>query len=118
MLEKKVKEAIKTLLKSKGGYYHMSVPVGYGAPTVDFLVCYKGVFIAIEAKRPGAKVSTFRQQQILTAVAEAGGIAIVESDVECSALRNAIAFIDNMKAPHVLPRPSTERADLPFKSHF
>ena len=60
--EGKVKAAIKAVLKRVGAYYHMPVQNGMGAPSLDFVCCYKGRFVAIEAKAPGEK-PTKRQIQ-------------------------------------------------------
>lgn len=46
----------------------------------DLLVCYKGIFIAIEVKRPGNSTTVF-QDIFLENIQKAGGYAIVASDV-------------------------------------
>lgn len=61
--EGKVKEKVKRLLKKYGAYYHMPVMNGMGAPTLDFVCCYHGFFIAIETKAPGKKPTP---RQLLT----------------------------------------------------
>lgn len=76
-----IKKKIKTLLDSYGKHLYMFMPVpgGYGARTVDYLVCVKGVFLAIEAKRPGGK-ATELQEATLERIRDAGGIAFVVHD--------------------------------------
>lgn len=74
--EGKVKKEIKQYLDSIGAYYFMPVQMGYGAKTVDFLVCVNGAFVAIEAKRPGKDATAF-QKQTIAQVENAGGIAFV-----------------------------------------
>jgi hypothetical protein len=75
-----VKAHIKELLDYVGAYYFMPVQKGYGAKTVDFLVCFKGLFIAIEAKRPG-KDATVLQKFIMENVRNAGGFAFKADNV-------------------------------------
>lgn len=53
-------------------YRFMPVQNGMGAPSVDFLYCVHGLFVAIEAKAPG-KWLTKRQEETLREVAAAGG---------------------------------------------
>jgi hypothetical protein len=78
-----VKADIKEYLETLGDtvYYHMAVQGGYGTRTVDFLLCYKGMFIAIEAKRPGGYAKKF-QQAILDAVRDAHGHAVCVDSVD------------------------------------
>lgn len=80
--EASVKDAIKTYLAELGCYYFMPVQMGYGRSTLDFLVCYRGQFVAIEAKKKGKPVPTARQTQIMREIIRAGGHAFVADDVE------------------------------------
>ncbi len=81
--EGKLKDRVKLYLKQLGAYYHMSVPVGYGTPTVDFLCCVPcwvngarvGRCVAIETKAPG-KEPTANQAKVLREVNEAGGVGV------------------------------------------
>ncbi len=70
--EGKVKEQVKKLLKQYGAYYHMPVTNGMGAPTLDFVCCHNGYFIAIETKAPGKK-PTARQCLTMAAMSSAEG---------------------------------------------
>lgn len=73
----------------------MPVPGGYGKSTVDFLVCYRGVFIAIEAKAPGGRGKlTGRQMKTLRDIADAGGVTIVVDTIECYGL---IRMLDRLR---------------------
>jgi hypothetical protein len=47
--EGKVKARVKRALAALPGkvYSFMPVQTGYGAPTLDFLICYRGRFFAI-----------------------------------------------------------------------
>lgn len=74
--EGKVKEKVKRLLKKYNCYYFMPVQTGYGAPTLDILVCAGGVFLAIETKAPGKK-PTARQELTISEIRRAGGLTIV-----------------------------------------
>lgn len=75
--EGKVKEDLKDFLGSLGAdcWYYMPVPMGYGKRGVpDFIICYKGYFLAPETKRPGGKSEPWqvREQEAIRA---AGGIS-------------------------------------------
>jgi len=49
----------------------------------DLLVCYRGFFVALEVKQPGAEQDLRpRQKLILRQIEESGGIAEVVSSVE------------------------------------
>lgn len=75
--EAKVKARIKRILAEAGAYYAMPVGTGFGnSGTPDFLVCYLGDFIAIEAKANGNK-PTALQEKHLNDIRLAGGIALV-----------------------------------------
>ena len=74
--EGKVKDAIKIVLKRMGAYYHMPVQNGMGKPSLDFICCIRGKFVAIEAKADGGH-TTLRQQQTLAKMREAGAVALV-----------------------------------------
>lgn len=77
--ESRVKKGVKAILKSKGCYFFMPVQMGYGMPSVDFLVCWRGRFIAIETKAPG-RTATARQLLTLCGITAAGGITLVADD--------------------------------------
>lgn len=74
--EGKVKHAVKKLLVEHGAYYFMPVQTGYGAPALDFYVCLRGRFLAIETKAPKKK-PTPRQLVVINDIKAAGGDAIV-----------------------------------------
>lgn len=86
--EGKVKEKIKKLLKEFGAYYHMPVQNGMGKPSLDFVCCHKGRFLAIEAKTEKGHL-TARQQATIDEMQKAGAIVLVirgESDGETFAI--------------------------------
>lgn len=76
ILEKEVKDRVKRHLKKHGAYWFMPVQTGYGSTTLDFLVCHRGRFLAIETKRPG-KQMTARQRVVAEKIEEAGGPVLV-----------------------------------------
>jgi len=79
--EGKVKRAIsKVLSKYKSAYIFMPVPSGYGPSSLDYLVCYAGKLIAIEAKAAGKK-PTSRQYKIAGDIARAGGVVFIVDGV-------------------------------------
>ena len=91
--EGKVKKRVKEILTEAGAYYHMSVPTGYGTPTLDFLVCYYGCFIAIEAKVPSEK-PTLRQKATIKGIFTAKGKTLVEDGRDdCRALRELLSWV-------------------------
>jgi hypothetical protein len=91
--EGKVKERLKKLLKKYGVYYHMPVMNGMGAPTLDFICCYKGRYLAIETKAPGQK-PTKRQQLTMQQMAAAGGFVFtVANDDDFEYLEGYLKFL-------------------------
>lgn len=81
--EGRVKAAVKTFLKAKGAWYCMPIGTGYGNSGVpDFLVCWRGRFIAIETKAPGKRGNTtVMQDKQIMGIHQAGGSAVVVDDV-------------------------------------
>ena len=79
--EGKAKQRVKKLLNKYGVYSHMPVQNGMGAPTLDFICCYNGLYLAIETKAPGKK-PTQRQLKTMTKIAKAGGVAMVVGTTE------------------------------------
>lgn len=77
--EGKVKDAVKKFLKERGAWYFMPVSNGMGQVGIpDIIVCYKGVFVAIETKAPGKKGNvTPNQQRAIDAIRNADGFAWV-----------------------------------------
>lgn len=70
----------RVLSRYKGMYRFMPVPYGYGASTLDYLICMRGLFIAIETKKPGGK-PTDRQKMIIRQIQAAGGrVFVIDGD--------------------------------------
>ena len=94
--EKKVKEKIKQILKARGAVYCMPATGGFGKSGVsDFIVCYKGYFIAIEAKA-GKGTTTALQDKWLAEVSEAGGISIVINEGNIDEVGFLLDSIDDL----------------------
>ena len=82
--ESKVKAEIRAWLKARGIYYAMPIGTGYGSSGVpDFLCCWNGRFLAIEAKVPGKRSNTtVLQDRQIEAIKAANGLALVVDDVK------------------------------------
>lgn len=79
--EGKIKARVKKLLNQHGAYSHMPVQNGMGSPSLDFVCCFRGLYVAIEAKAPGKK-PTKRQEKTMAQIRKAGGLAFVVSNEE------------------------------------
>lgn len=77
--EGKIKDRVKKVLKRLNIYYHMPVQNGMGAPTLDFICCIRGYFLAIETKAPGKK-PTPRQLLTIAEMEKSGAFVYVVSD--------------------------------------
>ena len=80
--EGKVKEAVKRQLKALGAWYFMPVSNGMGQVGIpDIIICYRGLFIAIETKAPGKSGNvTENQKRVMDAIRTAEGFAWVVDD--------------------------------------
>lgn len=79
--EGKVKLQLRKFYRQIGAYYFSPVQSGMGKRTVDDLICFKGRFIAVEAKAPGEK-GTPRQDYIIEQILASGGQACYAHSVE------------------------------------
>jgi Holliday junction resolvase len=92
--EGRVKDLIKIWLKEQGAYVFSPVQTGMGSRTLDLLVCWRGMFIAIEVKKPGAKPTKLQYKiisDILTArgyAFSADSLAVVKRHLYCLSLVN------------------------------
>ena len=95
--ESKVKAKIKAILKAHGVYYAMPIGTGYGnAGVPDFLCCFNGRFLAIEAKANGGK-TTALQDKNLRDIENAGGITCVLNEDNVSALGGYLNLMKEKK---------------------
>lgn len=94
--ESKIKNKINKLLASYGErvYSFMPVPSGFGRRTVDYLVCFDGLFVGIEAKRPGGRVTELQKGTLAEIRAASGATFVVEDD---EGLRVLKGFFDSVK---------------------
>lgn len=88
-----MKDGVKKLLKKHGAYWHMPVQTGYGAPALDFHVCYRGHYLGIETKATGKKL-TKRQAFIADEIKNAGGKVLVVEGLEFDELKHWLERID------------------------
>ena len=81
--EERVKAAVKKYLTAQGAWWCMPIGTGWGRSGIpDFLVAWKGRFIAIETKAPGKiKNTTTMQDRELEGITAAGAVAVVVDDV-------------------------------------
>jgi len=101
--EGKVKDAIKKFLKERGAWYFMPVSNGMGQVGIpDIIICYKGVFVAIEAKAPGKRSqTTANQDRVIEAIQKADGFAwVVDNPDDLKALFNSIDIYFKLERPN------------------
>jgi Holliday junction resolvase len=92
--EAKVKDKIKKILKAHGVYYVMPIGSGYGnAGVPDFICCYKGFFMAIEAKASG-NMTTVLQAKNLEEIIDAGGVAVVVNENNLHAIEGWLRILE------------------------
>lgn len=79
----------KALAQWANVYRFMPVPTGYGATTLDYLLCVNEHFVGIETKKPGGKL-TPRQEATAAEIRTAGGdVLVIDGDLtEFNALMN------------------------------
>jgi hypothetical protein len=98
--EAKVKKQIRSILDEYGAYYAMPIGSGYGNSGVpDFLVCYKGWFIGIEAKAGKGK-TTALQDFNLDKITKAGGMTLVVNEFnlqDVTSLLNTLKDLEGFK---------------------
>jgi hypothetical protein len=74
--EGKIKAQVKKVLAAYGVYWHMPVMNGMGAPSLDFVCCHHGKFLAIETKA-GNKQMTDRQETTAATMRKAGAVVFL-----------------------------------------
>ena len=102
--EGRVKEQVKKLLREFGIYYHMPVQNGMGSPTLDFVCCAWGHYVAIETKE-ATKYPTDRQLVTMESMSTSGGFVFVVRDDESLMLLRC--YLELMK-PCQSPSSSSE----------
>jgi hypothetical protein len=80
--EGSVKNKIRGILQLYNNTWtYMPVPSGFGKQALDYLICFRGKFLAIEAKAPGEWL-TGPQRLCAIEICEAGGTVFVISGPE------------------------------------
>ena len=88
--EVKVKKQIRKLLNEAGAYYAMPIGTGYGNSGVpDFLACWDGQFIGIEAKAGTNKPTTLQEDNLLR-IRNAGGRTLVINETNLHELEKLL----------------------------
>lgn len=77
--EGRVKAAVNKILIGASAYRHCPVMNGMGAPALDYHVCHRGIYAAIETKAPD-KWPTPRQTRTMRDVVAAGGALFLIRD--------------------------------------
>lgn len=80
MTEQKIQKDIVKYLESRGAYV-VKVVKATKSGVPDVVACLNGLFIAIEVKKPGGKVSKLQEYNI-SKVRDSGGLAFVAYGVE------------------------------------
>ena len=89
--EAKVKKQIRKIHDEAGAYYAMHIGTGYGNSGVpDFLICFNGSFIAVEAKA-GAGKTTALQESHLSRIRGVGGTALVINEQNIDQLKGYLS---------------------------
>lgn len=94
MKEQDIQRKIIKYLESVGAYV-VKVVASNKSGTPDILACYRGIFLAIEVKRPETKTNVSELQEYnIKKIKEAGGVAIVSWDLD--AVKATIENINSM----------------------
>ena len=98
--EGRVKKMVKKALDSLGPdcWRFMPVQSGYGTVALDYLLCIRSRFVAIETKAPGKKLTAL-QESTKAAMEAAGGIVLVVWDEGSLAIAMKIVLALEF-APH------------------
>lgn len=91
--EGRVKDKVRKALNSLPSHYRfMPVQNGMGAPGLDFFCCIESMFVAIETKVEGKKL-TDRQRETARKIAEAGGLVfVIRNDGDIIHMLQTISF--------------------------
>lgn len=93
--EGRVKQRIKKVLDEYKASYFYPATGGYGKSGVsDIVVCYRGRFVAIEAKATPKQKPTALQAAYLADVTDAGGYALV---INCDNVANVRCVLEGIK---------------------
>ena len=106
--ESKVKAGIKRLLDKLGIWYYMPVAGPFAVHGIpDFICCWDGWFLAIEAKAPGKLGTlTYHQQKKIDEINAAKGFAVAVDSVEV--LRELLTKLNDERLLRVVDRSETD----------
>jgi len=98
--EKKVKDKVTAILRKHGAYYFFPATYGMGRAGVpDIIVCFNGLFIAIECKAGKGKTTALQDRE-LAAIKEAGGISTVINETNIVFVEKILSEVNN--ARHII----------------
>ena len=90
--EGRVKAAVRRRLKAAGVYWHCPVQNGMGNPSLDFICCMWGWYVAIETKAPGKKPTERQCKTIKSIEASMGTVLVVDGTDDYGELNDIIFF--------------------------
>ena len=111
--EGRVKAHIDTVLKTVRAYYHKPVQNGLGAPALDYHVCHKGFYAAVEAKRDDKAPVSVRQVRTMQQVAAAGGSVFLITGEDTDDYAQLVAW-GLSPSPGFISRSAREYVDIPW----
>lgn len=91
--ERQIKAQVRKILDEYPHYRFMPVPTGFGKRTLDYLICFNGLFLAIETKAPG-EVPTAQQEATITYIRTMGKgkVFVIDGDEGLIELRAWLEF--------------------------
>lgn len=99
-----VKEEIKKLLKEFKVYYFMPMGQMYGRSGIpDFICCFNGLFIGIEAKAGKNPVSDIQAME-LSRIHRANGITLVINETNLDSLRTVLMKLNTLAQHSIVPK--------------
>lgn len=106
--EGKIKAKINKALKTVGPIFkYMPVPTGFGRATLDYLLCYRRGFVAVEAKKDAASELTPRQMITINELLAAGArVFVVYDQASLEEMINEMKFVSPGAYP---PIPVNEK---------
>lgn len=95
--EAKVKKQIRAMLDAHGVYYAMPMGTGYGNSGVpDFLCCYNGFFLAVEAKAGKGKTTALQDANI-ERIRASKGVALVINEETLQMLAHTLQAMEDIE---------------------
>ena len=97
--EAKVKAKVKRALANyPDAYTYMPVPGGFGAVSLDFLICFRGQFIAVETKAPGKKPT--KLQEVTMAAMRRAGAKVFVIDGSADTMAPLLQLFEDLEYAH------------------